>query len=422
MPSPVPASIPTIQTTNSTVPSAVTTGTDVDSIIARDAAAGNDAAKAAQDAIAKAKADWEKANAAGDAAGKAAAHEAAQQARLNYTGATATADGTGVGEIVERPKYEETLVNSYSALSTEQAKELVGDERLYYSASKGNDAAVLAVNEMFTAQEYARVANESGNVAGVNTAHMIVDSVRGQFGYVADTGGTVVTGYTDPTAYNNLVTNVENVGVHTDGYKTYTEQEITATYNGEETDICAENHAPVRARRIQRSHTERIAPVDEATENVEKDKRTESHAEADVRRQHVCQSDDGEKHTDPHQRTVAATFHKRRERLTQRTEVKNARDGNQLIRIIQADVVVQVYDEHEDQRNPEGAIVEDWIRPPFRVRHDGLGDLHDRIWQMFVRRPLSVEDGRQSCQRNPHDDKQRNPVLQRLAPGRPWNI
>jgi hypothetical protein len=142
-----------------------------------------------------------------------------------------------VGEIANRTKYEETLVNSYSSLSAEQAENLTGDERLYYSASKGDDVAVLAVNEIFAAQEYARKASEEGDVEGVNTAHILAQSVRSQFGYTANADGTGVAEYTNPTAYNNLVTNVENVGVYTEGYKTYSEESITAMYNGEETDI-----------------------------------------------------------------------------------------------------------------------------------------------------------------------------------------
>ena len=72
------------------------------------------------------------------------------------------------------------------------------------------------------------------------------------------------------------------------------------------------------------------------------DERRESDGEADVGRKHKGESYDGVVASDPHERSVSASLDEGRERIPERSEVICSRDGDQHVREVQPEVVVEV--------------------------------------------------------------------------------
>lgn len=134
-----------------------------------------------QQAVLQAKQDWEKANAAGDEAGKAAAHEAAE--RIRATSGNGAYSGGSSG-------------NSYASRSNGGGNPYMGS-----SVGNGNSTLSAADNALLDRDMQQKIAeyqaawakaNAAGDQAGMDAAHKAAEEIRASQGY---TGGANGTGY-----------------------------------------------------------------------------------------------------------------------------------------------------------------------------------------------------------------------------------
>ena len=190
--------------------------------------------------------------------------------------------------------------------------------------------------------------------------------------------------------------------------------------DGEEADVAAEQHAGIDSRAIGRARARRQAEVRHDAERIIEDERRETDGEGDVRRQQVGDGDDAEIQADEEEDPSAAA-HERRKQFEQRREIEHALHGDHLVRMVDEKKVVQMQREDENHGDPEHFVSEQAADPACLRREHGIGELHDRIGQMFVLRPLAMADEGEARQRDPEETEQRHPEHDRPFPRRPRN-